>query len=241
MSIRRHCCPDAQQAAEACAHHIIALLEDALSGRPVATLVLSGGASPKPLFECLARTPFAWDRVHLFWGDERTVPPADPQSNYGLAEKWLIAPARIPRRNVHRIVGELMPDAAARRYIDEIRSFFGLASGELPHFDVIHRGMGADAHTASLFPGEPLLDDRENIAAAIFVEHLAQWRVSLLPGVFLAAQHTVFYVTGEDKAEAVRAVFHEPYDAKKYPAQMTSHHGRRVAWFIDAAAARLMD
>ena len=101
--------------------------------------------------------------------------------------------------------------------------------------------MGPDAHTASLFPGEPLIDDRDGIAAAVYVEKLKQWRVTLLPGALLAAKHTVFLVAGADKAEAVRAVFKEEYDPKKYPAQMASHHGRRVAWFLDQAAARLLE
>jgi 6-phosphogluconolactonase len=111
----------------------------------------------------------------------------------------------------------------------------------MPHFDLVHRGMGPDAHTASLFPGEPLIDDRERIAAAVFVPKFNQWRVTLLPGALLAARHTVFLVAGEDKAEAVRAVFHEEYDPKKYPAQIASHHGRGVTWFLDESAAKLMD
>ena len=92
----------------------------------------------------------------------------------------------------------------------------------MPRFDVVHRGMGPDAHTASLFPGEPLIDDREGIAAAVYVEKFHQWRVTLLPGALLAAKHTVFLVAGDDKAEAVRAVFQEEYDPKKYPAQIAS-------------------
>lgn len=150
-------------------------------------------------------------------------------------------PARIPRHNIHRICGELRPEVAARRYADEIREFFGLDAGELPHFDVVQRGMGADGHTASLFPGEPLIEDREGIAAAVFVEKLKQWRITMLPGVLLAARHTLMLVTGADKAPAVRAVFQEPYDPTRYPAQMASHHGRRVTWFLDDAAAGLLD
>jgi 6-phosphogluconolactonase len=142
---------------------------------------------------------------------------------------------------VHRICGELAPATAARRYTDEIREFFGLESGEMPHFDVIHRGMGADAHTASLFPGDPLIEDRERIAAAVKRPSDGLGAVTLLPGVLMNAKHTVFLVTGPDKAEAVRAVFKEEYDPKKYPAQMASHHSRRVAWFLDEAAASLMD
>src|SRR5204863_2448188 len=102
---------------------------------------------------------FKWDRVHLFWVDERGVPPNDDQSNYGHAERDLIQPARIPQRQVHRIYGELQPAHAAERYVEEIREFFALEEGELPHFDIIHLGMGPDVHTASLFPGEPQIDD----------------------------------------------------------------------------------
>lgn len=241
MSARWFSYPDPRSAAEACAHNILARLEDALSGRAYATLALSGGATPRLLFECLARADFPWRQVHLFWVDERAVPPTHPASHYKMAAECFILPARIPSRNVHRIQGELMPDIAARRYVEDIRAFFGLEPGELPHFDVIHRGVGPDGHTASLFPGDPLLEDREGIAAAVYVEKLAQWRITLLPGVLLAAAHTVFLVTGEEKAEIVRAVFREPYDPVRLPAQMVSHHGRSVCWFMDQAAARLLE
>lgn len=241
MSVRWHTYPDPASAAEACAHHIGGLLEEVLSGQDHAALAVSGGETPRQLFHNLARSGLAWDRVHVFWVDERCVPVTDPQSNYRLAEEALIAPARIPRRNVHRIDCELRPEHAALRYVSEIQDFFGLERGEFPHFDAIHLGMGADAHTASLFPGSPLIDDREQIAAPVFVPHLQQWRVTLLPGTLLAARHTVFLVAGDDKAESVRSVFKAEYDARRYPAQMASHHGRRVAWFLDQPAAALMD
>jgi 6-phosphogluconolactonase len=241
MSVRWHTAPDPPAAAESCAHHILNLLETALSGQELATFAISGGSTPRLLFQRLAASDFRWDRVHLFWVDERSVPPTDPASNYRLAEEHLIHPAHIPHRLIHRIAGELEPQAAAARYAGEIRAFFGLESGEMPQFDVVHRGMGPDAHTASLFPGDPLIDDREGIAAATFAKKFNQWRVTLLPGVLLAPRHTVFLVTGEDKAEAVRAVFREEYDPKKYPAQIASHHGRGVTWFLDDKAAALMD
>jgi len=241
MSIRRFTAPDAAGAAEACAHHVISVLDETLAGQEFATLAVSGGTSPRQLFDKLAATRFPWDRVHVFFVDERCVPPTDPASNYKLAEEHLVKPAHIPHRNVHRVAGELQPDVAARRYSSEIRAFFGLDEGDMPHFDLVHRGMGPDAHTASLFPGEPLIEDREGIAAAVFVEKLKMWRVTLLPGVLLSAKHTVFLVAGADKAEAVRAVFHEEYEPMKYPAQIASHHGRGVSWFLDEAAASLMD
>ena len=241
MSVRRYTQPDPAAAAEACAHHVLSVLEEVLSGNEFATLAVSGGATPRFLFEFLAKSKFRWDHVHLFWVDERSVPPNDPASNYKLADDYLIKPAHIPQRQVHRIVGEIAPKAAAARYVEEIREFFGLDEGEMPHFDLVHRGMGPDAHTASLFPGDPLIDNRENIAAAVYAPKFNQWRVTLLPGVLLAAKHTVFLVAGEDKAEMVRAVFNEEYDPRKYPAQIASHHGRGVAWFLDQKAAALLD
>lgn len=241
MSVRWHTAPDAPAAAEACAHHVISILEEVLSGQEFATLAVSGGSTPRPMFEKLAASPFRWEHVHLFWVDERLVPPTDPASNYKLAEECLIKPAHIPQRQVHRILGEMAPKAAAARYAQEIREFFGLEDGEMPHFDLAQLGMGADAHTASLFPGDELIDDREGIAAAVFAAQHNQWRVTLLPGALLAAKHTVFLVSGADKAEAVRAVFREEYNPKEYPAQIASHHGRGVTWFLDEAAAKLMD
>lgn len=238
MSARWFSYPDARAAAEACAHHILARLEDALSGRSYATLALSGGATPRPLFEILGASRFPWRQVHVFWVDERAVPPTHPASYYKMAAECFLLPARVPTRNIHRIQGELMPDVAARRYVEEIREFFGLEPGEMPRFDVVHRGVGADGHTASLFPGDPLVEDRENIAAAVYVEKLGQWRITLLPGALLAASHTVFLVTGADKADIVRAIFQQPYDPLRLPAQIASHLGRSVTWFLDQEAAR---
>lgn len=241
MSVHRFTLPDPAATAEACAHHVISVLDETLAGQEFASFAVSGGSTPRLLFQKLAVTKFPWDRVQLFFVDERCVPPADPASNYKLAEEYLIQPAHLPHRHVHRIAGEIPPKTAASRYAEDIRAYFGLEPGELPHFDLVHRGMGPDAHTASLFPGEPLIDDREGIAAAVYVEKLSSWRVTLLPGVLLAAKHTVVLAAGDDKAEAVRAVFHEEYDPKTYPSQIDAHHGRAVNWFLDVAAAKLMD
>jgi 6-phosphogluconolactonase len=241
MSIHSYVHQDAQEASAACARKMLDLLEERLTAGSNATLAVSGGSTPKLLFDELAKARFDWSRVHLFWVDERGVPPTDPQSNYKLAKEHFIDPARFPGRNVHRIQAELEPEVAARLYADEIRKFFGLEAGEFPRFDIIHRGMGPDAHTASLFPSEPRIDDRENLVAAVYVEKFHQWRITLLPGVLEAPQHTIMLVAGEDKAEPLRAVLHEPFDAKKFPAQIGTHDGRNVMWFLDRAAARLMD
>jgi 6-phosphogluconolactonase len=241
MSVDRFTAADAQWAASACAQHTLSLLEKALSEQNFATLAVSGGTTPRLLFDELGAAQFEWNRVHLFWVDERCVPPTDDASNYKLVNDHLIRPANIPPGQVHRIKGEIAPEPAAAAYAGDILYFFGLALGEMPQFDIVHRGMGPDAHSASLFPGDPLIDDLDGITAATFAPQFNQWRVTLLPGVLLAAKHTVFLVAGEDKAKAVRAVFEEPYDPMKYPAQIATHQGRGVTWFLDEKAAALMD
>ncbi|MFN0169987.1 MAG: 6-phosphogluconolactonase [Bryobacteraceae bacterium] len=235
MSFRWHSYSSPREAASACARHTSMLLDQALSGRGTATLAVSGGSTPGLWFQELVGLDIDWARVHLFWVDERAVPPTHEESNYRLAHESLIAPARVLSRNVHRIHGEMAPDAAAKRYVKEIVDFFHLQAGEQPTFDILQLGLGGDAHTASLFPGEPLVEDRSGIAAAIYSEPKTQWRISLLPGAILAAHHTLFLVTGAEKAEAVRSVFEAEYDPRRYPGQIT-HQSRAVVWFLDEAA-----
>ena len=226
---------DARQAAEACGRQILDWLRETIGQNGSASLAISGGSSPRPMFEMFARTPFDWERVHLFWVDERGVPPGDPQSNFKLANDTWLAAAAFPKGNLHRVEAELSAALAAERYAAGIRRHFGLRAGELPRFDVIHRGMGPDAHTASLFPGEPLIANRADIAAAVWVEKFAQWRITLLPGVLLAARHTAMLVTGSDKAKPLHAVLHDPFDPVRYPSQLASREG--TVWFLDQAAA----
>jgi len=226
---------DAESAAFACADFVLATLRNALQTNGRATLAISGGNSPRPMFSRLAASHFDWSHVHIFWVDERCVPPDSDQSNYKLANETLIGPAAINPANVHRIQGELDPEDAARRYVADITRVFG--SGELPTFDLIHRGMGPDAHTASLFPGEPLIENRTDIAAAVWVEKMKSHRVTLLPGVLLKARQTVLQVAGADKAEALFNVLRGPEDVKQYPCQLGTRGSDRSVWFLDKAAA----
>jgi len=227
---------DAEAAATACAQQILDWLREALESRGIATLAISGGSSPRAMFEIFSRTRFEWERVHLFWVDERGVPPADAQSNFKFAQDAWLRPGNFPAANIHRVLAELDPAEAAARYTEDIQKFFGLLAGEMPRFDVIHRGMGPDAHTASLFPGEPLIEDRSGIAAAVWVEKFQQWRITLLPGALLAAHHTALLVAGADKISALRSVLHQPFDPLHFPAQIASGDG--TVWFVDAAAAQ---
>jgi 6-phosphogluconolactonase len=223
---------NAHDAAEHCAAQVLQYLKEAT--RP--TLAISGGSSPRPMFEAFAQTAsvFDWNRVQLFWVDERCVPVTDSQSNFKMANDTWLAPSKFPASNIHRVQTERDPEDAAEIYADELRLVFGEG---IPKFDVIHRGMGPDAHTASLFPGEPLIDDRTGLAAAVFVEKLNSHRVTLLPAVLLAAKHTVMLVTGADKAQPLADVLYGPHDPKKFPCQLTERDGGEVAWFLDQAAA----
>ncbi len=225
-----------EEAAQQCADSVIALLSEALQSDGRATFAISGGSTPKLLFSDLAKKEFDWSKVHIFWVDERCVPPDSDQSNFKLANDTLLAPARIPESNIHRIYGELPPAEGGQRYLDEIKQFFQLRDGAIPVFDVLHRGMGADAHTASLFPGSPLVNDRSGIATNVWVEKMKMDRVTLLPAVLLAPKHTILQVSGADKAEAVHEVLEGPKDFSKYPCQIASRDSR-ATWFLDKAAA----
>ncbi len=216
--------PDAHTAAIACGKEIVRLLRATIGARNTATFAISGGSSPKPMFEWFAQSDFDWSKVHIFWVDERCVPPDDPQSNYKLAhDAWL---KNVPPANVHRVKTELPPDQAAQAYADEIKPF-------LP-FDVIHRGMGADAHTASLFPGDPLINDPSGLVG---VAHRALTRITLLPSVLESAKHTVVLATGPDKAEPLENIVRGPHEPIQYPAQIGALDPTTATWFIDEAAA----
>jgi 6-phosphogluconolactonase len=224
--------PNAFEASQACGNRILDLLAKAISIRKRGVLAVSGGTSPKPMFEMFGKSGFPWEQIHIFWVDERCVPPSDSQSNYRMAKETWLAPANVPAENIHRVQTELEPHEAARQYAQVLQQFFDCKLGELPQFDVIHRGIGPDAHTASLFPGEPLIADHEGLAAAVWAEKMHQWRVTLLPGVLEAAWHTVVLATGTDKAEALEAVLHGPYDPMKWPAQIGARDVN-VSWFTD--------
>lgn len=239
--MQKHILADPAAAAEACAQQLLRKLETARAARGQATLAVSGGSTPKLMFGKMAESNFNWGGIHIFWVDERPVPPDDKQSNYRLAAESLLKPAGIPEKQAHRVHAELDPQKAVEKYVEEIRGFFGLKGEELPRFDVIHRGMGDEGHTASLFPGEPLIGDRKRIAGTVYVGKLSTWRITLLPGALLAAHYTAMLVAGSDKAPAVRAVFSDPYDPIKLPAQLGLRDAEEVEWFLDEPAAAALE
>ncbi len=231
-----HIAKNAQAAARSCSTYILQSLEESLKTQSFATIAISGGSSPKLLFADLAQADFDWGRVHFFWVDERCVPPTDKESNFKLAQDNLLGPANVPESSIHRVYGELPPAEGVAKYIADIQGFFKLDNGQLPPFDVLHRGMGPDAHTASLFPGEPLIQNHTDIAAHVWVEKFKMHRVTLLPGVLMAAKETVLQVSGAEKADAVKSVLTGAEDPMRYPCQIASRDSNAV-WFLDEAAA----
>lgn len=227
----------AVDAARKCAQRVLELLTDAVSKRGSATLAVSGGSTPKPMFADLAKSGFDWTKVHLFFVDERMVPPTDDQSNYKLALENFIAPGQFPAENVHRVKGELEPDRAARQYETELREFFNVGRGQFPAFDVMHFGMGDEGHTASLFPGDPNIDDRKGLTAAVYAPKLPNLRVTLLPGVLLTACHSLMLVAGADKNPVLTKALKGEYHPIEIPVQIVAQAGADVVWFLDEAAA----
>jgi 6-phosphogluconolactonase len=240
---------DEVELASRAAERVVQLIAAAADAHGRAIVSLTGGTTPRRLYSTLAdarqpwRDRIPWSRVHLFWGDERHVPPDHSDSNYGMARVALLDHVPVPADHVHRMRGELTDaqDAAAdyERALNRVASAFRRKN----LFDLMLLGVGEDAHIASIFPGSELLDTRvdrpaaRRRVAAIWARRLEAWRITLTPETILDSRAIVVLVAGADKADAVRAALHEPFDAHKYPAQLLRSAGDRVEWFVDRAAA----
>jgi len=207
------------------------------------SVALSGGSTPKLLYELLASPTFAgrirWSSLQFFQVDERCVPPDDPQSNYRMIHQALLEPSPLPQENFHRIAAE-RPDReqAAREYADEMARVLKTPPGELPRLDLVFLGMGPDGHTASLFPGSPALGEKVAWVAPNFAAQLNSHRLTLTLPVLNAAAHDIFLVAGKDKAETLRQVLEGA--AGRFPAQLIQPARGRLSWFLDESAAQLL-
>ncbi|MGH7961790.1 MAG: 6-phosphogluconolactonase, partial [Candidatus Binatia bacterium] len=200
---------------------------------------------PKGVHALLAgpefRTQISWPQVHLFWGDERCVPPTHADSNYRMAEESLLRYVPIPAQNIHRIPAEQEPLQAADAYEQTLRTAFALPAGALPRFDLIFLGMGPDGHTASLFPGTVGLREDKRLVVAHSVEKLHTWRVTLTYPVLNHAAHVVFLVCGADKAATLKAVRHGAFQPEQLPSQRIRPVDGTLHWLVDEAAASLLN
>ncbi|MDP3857312.1 MAG: 6-phosphogluconolactonase [Stagnimonas sp.] len=222
---------------QAAAERFVAASIEAIRARGQFHVALSGGSTPKSLYGLLATKGYAaridWSRVHLFWGDERCVPPTDPLSNYRMARETLIDYVPLPAGNVHRIRGEDEPAAAAAAYEIELRQVLGTGAG----FDLVLLGMGEDGHTASLFPQLTAVRERERWSMAEYVAAVSAWRITCTPVLLNASAAVLFLVSGGKKAAPLRQVLEGPYPPDALPARVVAPHDGSVCWLLDADAA----
>lgn len=234
--------PDLDGATAEAATRFAAISEQAVAVRGACAVALSGGDTPKALFARLAEEPYRgripWERLEVFWADERCVPPDDPQSNYKLADDLLLSKVPVPRAQIYRMPGD-MPDhaKAAAAYAETLRTHLPATPDGWPRFDFILLGIGANAHTASLFPHTQAVRERERTVVAEFVGEVGMWRMTLTAPVLRRAADILFLASGASKAEAVRAALEGPPNGDDVPASLIRPVGGRVAWLLDRAAA----
>jgi 6-phosphogluconolactonase len=233
---------DAAAVARAAAERFVASARDAIADHRRFSVALSGGSTPRALYSLLAARPYHdqvdWSRVWVFWGDERTVPPTDPESNYRMAREAMLYHVPIPTTQVFRMHGEHAdPEKAAALYEVDLRRAFALAPGEVPRFDLILLGMGPDGHTASLFPHTAALHVADRLVVANHVEKLATWRLTLTAPVINNAAQVDFLVVGADKASALARVLQGPRDPDELPSQLVAPADGETIWLLDRAAA----
>ncbi|HKM85853.1 MAG TPA: 6-phosphogluconolactonase [Terriglobales bacterium] len=223
----------------AAAEEFVRVGRSAIGAQGRFTVALAGGSTPKALYSLLAANyaSFAWNRVFLFFGDERHVPPTDPQSNYRMVNESLLTKITIPAENVFRVTAE-NPDAAAAalEYEERIRRFFELKCGEFPRFDLILLGMGPDGHTASLFPDSPALDEQSRLVVSNWVAKFKTDRITFTFPVLNHANEVMFMTSGADKADMLHQVL-EGKNTPPFPSQRVQPSDGKLLWMIDEPAA----
>jgi len=237
--IRRVTTP--QELFEHAAEEVVKAANEAIAARGRFSIALSGGSTPKSLFNLLAtnaRSYLTWERMFFFWGDERHVGPDDPDSNYKMANEAMLAKIPVAASNVFRIPAE-NPDAAAvaSAYEETLKKFFAPQPGEFPVFDLILLGLGPDGHCASLFPETEALKEKSRWVVANWVEKLKTHRITLTLPVLNAARRVVFLVSGIDKAPALHSVLETDSPGEQYPSKLVSPTDGKLIWFVDKAAA----
>lgn len=206
------------------------------------TVAISGGSTPRPLYKKMGEEPWCseipWERTHIFWVDERCVPPFDPASNYGAAKSDFLDRIPIPPGQIHPMPGDLNPVEGAREYEMGLARFFGLKPGAFPVFDFMLLGIGKDGHLASLFPGQESLNEKKSLVISVKGGAPFVNRLTMTYPVINHARHTVFLVSGKGKAQITKAVLDEKNET--LPAQRLRPVKGRVTWLLDRDAASLL-
>jgi len=238
--------PDAAGLTQLAARYFVEAMERVAAARGRVRIAISGGSAPKPVFAALAdsaqpwRARVPWSKLEIFWVDERCVSPDDAASNYRMAREVLLDHAPLAPTQVHRMEGELEPEAAAARYESELRNSFRLEGAELPRFDLIQLGLGPDGHTASLFPYTAALLEISRLVTANLTTAAQPWRLTLTAPVINNGADVFFLIGGAGKAEMARDVFTGPRDPERLPSQMIRPSGGILTLLLDKDAAALL-
>jgi 6-phosphogluconolactonase len=235
---------NAEALSRAAADVIVAQTAKILQVQDSFTIALSGGSTPRRLYRLLAgdvsyRHQLNWERIHLFWGDERHVPMSHPDNNYWMAHEAMLSKLPVPATNVHRVLTE-NPDASvvAEEYEEELLTFFHLEEGELPRFDCVLLGMGPDGHTASLFPGTTAVHEQERLVVANWVEKFQTHRITMTAPVLNNAKCIIFLISGEEKADTLRQVLQGEKRPDQLPSQLIEPTQGELLWLVDKRAAQ---
>ena len=239
-----HVLPDQQALNAEVAQALYSLSISAIADRGSFHVALSGGSTPKSLFQLLAspewRERFDWQNIHIYFGDERCVPADHPDSNYRMAREAMLEQLSIPADNVHPVVIDTQNfSASAHAYEQVLHSTLPKTEDGMPQFDVMLQGIGDDGHTASLFPDTDILQERDKWVAAVHVDKLEAWRISVTFPVIDHARCIMMLAAGAGKAKIMRELLGQQPAAIPYPVQMIQPHGE-LHWYLDNAAARLL-
>lgn len=230
---------DLEELSRAAAELFVKQAEQSIAKRGRFLVALNGGSTPNRLFQLLAtdfREKVDWSNVHIFWGDERCVPPDDPGNSYGQAREVLLSHVPIPDANVHRVNGELGPNEASKEYSIILKEFASPPL-EWPRFDLVYLGMGEDGHTASLFPRSLVEVSEPTMPVTAHYQDRPANRVTLTPVVFNSSRLLAFMATGEKKAQTLSEVLSGRYNPELYPAQRIEPKEGRLIWLVDEDAA----
>ena len=232
--------PDIDTLSQQAAQYVVRIASESIADRGRFTIALSGGTTPRKLYGLLGSEPYSsqidWKLAHIFWGDERCMPPDNPDSNYSMAKEVLLSKIPIPALQVHRMPAD-QPDreAASYAYTIEMQRTFG--TNGMPGFDLIQLGMGPEGHTASLFPHQASLHEKQRLVIPVSVPKPPPDRLTFTPPLLNAARNILFLVTGSDKADALQAVLEGEYQPEEYPAQIVHPPNGEVVWMLDRAVA----
>ena len=246
LQIKYYVEPDPAALARRAAQYFVEMVGEAVEARGQARVAVSGGSTPKAAFQLLADpqqvwlSRMSWDKLELYWVDERTVPPGHPDSNYRMTREAMLDRVPLAPGQVHRMEGELEPEVAASRYESELRNSFRLEGAESPRFDLVSLGMGDDGHTASLFPYTAAIHEMGRLVTANQVPQKDTWRLTLTWPVINHSSSVFFLIAGAGKAERVREVFTGPWDVERLPSQLIWPSSGILTLFLDKAAAALL-